>query len=163
VLHPSFLRAPGGEELSQQLKQRAVELISIHENSLNSILGIQKMPIGQQELSGGPPGRSHQERRKRASGGASPADPNRDLGAAWWSTAEFQKPKEGRKYRPSVDTALATALCGQRATDRNEKVMKDQNTSARELPAADPPQSTGHPKGSVYKQSQSTKHGDARF
>ena len=161
MLHPSILRAPGGEELSQQLKQRAVELISIHENSLNSILGIQKMPIGQQELSGGTLGRSHQERRKKTSGGDSPADPNRDLGAAWWSAAEFQKPKGSRKYRPSVDTALVTALSGaqrgQRAADRNDKVMKDQNTSARELPPTEPPQSTGHPKGS------GSKHGDDRF
>lgn len=63
------------------------------------------MPIGQQDLPGGPAGRSHQERRKRTGDGTSPADPNRDLGAAWWSTAEFEKPKENKKYRPSVDTA----------------------------------------------------------
>ena len=160
MLHPSILSAPGGEELSQQLKQRAVELISIHENSLNSILGIQKMPIGQQELSGGTLGRSHQDRRQRASGGPSPADPNRDLGGAWWSAAEFQKPAASRKYRPAVDTALATAPGAQhglRVPDRNEKVMKDQNTSARELPQADHQQSTGHPKGS------GSKHGEDRF
>jgi hypothetical protein len=133
VLHPSILSAPGGEELSQQLKQRAVELISIHENSLNSILGIQKMPIGQQELSGGALGRSHPDRRKRASGGPSSADPNGDLGGAWWSAAEFQKPAASSKYRPSVDAALATAPGAQRGLripDRNERVMKDQNTSA---------------------------------